>query len=250
MLSELSVVVPCFKSGRELEALVEQLLPELKVLSERFEIILVDDGSPDDTWRSIKELTLRFPFLRGLRLATNLGQHGATYVGLKEAAYSLVLTMDDDLQNPPTQIKKLIVTATEKTELGVVYGIPLAKNHANLRKVGSTGFRILLKWLGLPTADYVSSFRLIKREQITNWNAFSMKNPFLDVLFILNKMQCSFVKVEHHERASGASTYTYARLAKLALTCWQASLAPKKQENVTDTYTITEQCSSVQPLIC
>lgn len=250
MLSELSVVVPCYKSGRELEALVEQLLPAVQDQSEKLEILFVDDGSPDDSWIWIKELTTRFPYLRGIRLSRNMGQHAATLAGLHEATYNLILTMDDDLQNPPSQIELLIDELEKNPELGVVYGVPIEKQHEGIRRVGSKFFRTFLKALGMPIADMVSSFRLIRRERIDNLNAISTHNTFLDLLFVRNKMICTFVPVKHNERLSGSSSYSFSQLAKLALSCWQATLSPVNTANVTETYTIKEQCSSPEPPIC
>lgn len=247
MLSQISIVIPCFKNEKGLETLVQQLIPVCKNLSERFEILLVDDASPDDTWSCIKTLCENYPCLKGIRLAQNMGQHAATYWGLKKADFDLVATLDDDLQNPPAEIAKL----TEKLEAGfdVVYGVPARKNHDSLRKGGSRLFRFFLKILGLPFAEYVSSFRLIDRTKVADIDAVTDKRIFLDILFLRNKMRLGFVEVAHDNRISGRSSYSFFRLAKLAIDCWQASLISPKRQIVTDTDTIADTCTSPQTLI-
>lgn len=248
MLSQLSVVIPCFNSEKGLESLVQQLISECKTVSEKFEILLVDDGSPDQTWTCIKRLCQTYPFLKGLRLAQNQGQHSATYWGLKQASFDLVATLDDDLQNPPSEIKKLAQTMAKGFD--VVYGVPSQKKHDLLRRSGSSLFRFVLKLVGLPFAEYVSSFRLINRSKITDMGAISDQNSFLDILFLRNKMQMGFVEVAHQDRISGRSSYSFTKLIKVALDCWQASQNKQTRANVTDTDTIADTCASPETLIC
>ncbi|MEU8381268.1 glycosyltransferase, partial [Streptosporangium sp. NPDC048865] len=96
-----SVVIPCYRSARTLPALLDRLVPVLDGLSVRHEVILVVDGSPDDTWETAAGLARRFDAVRAIRLSRNYGQHNALVAGIREAAFEVVVTMDDDLQHPP-----------------------------------------------------------------------------------------------------------------------------------------------------
>jgi len=105
---DLSVVVPCFRSGPTLPELAERLDAALAEIGGRSEILFVDDGSDDDTWPRIVELAARLPRVWGLHLATRVGQHRATLAGLGHATGDVVVTLDDDLEHRPEDIARLV----------------------------------------------------------------------------------------------------------------------------------------------
>src|SRR5258706_588189 len=98
---QLSIVVPVFRAERSLRLLVERLLPVLDSLEGAYEILFVEDGGGDGSWEVIEDLSRRHPCIRGLRLARNYGQHNALLCGIRAARGKTIVTMDDDLQNPP-----------------------------------------------------------------------------------------------------------------------------------------------------
>jgi glycosyltransferase involved in cell wall biosynthesis len=107
-LLALSVVVPVYNSEGTLVDLVSRLHVVLPSITNAFEIILVTDGSSDSSWQVISELISKFPSVRGLNLMRNYGQHNALLAGIRMANHELVVTLDDDLQNPPEEIPKLV----------------------------------------------------------------------------------------------------------------------------------------------
>ena len=115
----LSVVVPVYRSERTLRKLVDRV--SASVERQDFEIILVDDASEDGTWKEISAISKGNTNVKGLRLGRNSGQHGALLAGVRAAQFSTIVTLDDDLQNPPEEISKLVTALSP--EIDVVYGM-------------------------------------------------------------------------------------------------------------------------------
>src|SRR5687768_5494187 len=104
----LSVIVPVYRSARILPDLVARLEPVLRASGKSFELVLVDDSSPDESWRVIAELARRHAWVRGLCMMRNFGQHGALLCGIRSARHDVIVTVDDDLQHPPEEIPRLL----------------------------------------------------------------------------------------------------------------------------------------------
>src|SRR5512138_940835 len=102
-----SVVIPVFRSELILDSLVDRLLRVLPTVADDFEIVLVNDGSPDNSWHVIERLAREFRCVRGIDLMRNYGQHNAVLCGIRQAKYEVTVTMDDDLQHPPEEIPSL-----------------------------------------------------------------------------------------------------------------------------------------------
>lgn len=96
----LSIVIPVYRGEHLLVALVERIASTLPQIAENFEVILVNDGSPDNSWGVIEHLAARYAWLRGIRLMRNYGQHNATLCGVREARFEITVTMDQGLQHP------------------------------------------------------------------------------------------------------------------------------------------------------
>jgi glycosyltransferase involved in cell wall biosynthesis len=118
--NEVSVVCPVYCSEATLEHLVNEICRALTT-GFKFEIILVDDGSRDSSWNKILQICDSNPYVRGIRLNRNFGQHGALLAGIRSAQYEVTVTLDDDLQNPPVEIPKLLNALT--SGIDVVYGV-------------------------------------------------------------------------------------------------------------------------------
>ena len=131
----LSVVVPVYRAEQSLPLLVERLQTVLPTLAEAFELILVNDGSPDRSWDTVEDLASTHDWVRGIDLMRNFGQHNALLCGIRAARYEIVVTMDDDLQHPPEEIHKLLEKLQEGCD--VVYGIPEKKEQGLWRNLGS-----------------------------------------------------------------------------------------------------------------
>ena len=160
-LPSISVVVPVYNSAQTLEPLVERLSTVLSTCSRTYEIILVDDGSKDTSWDAITNLAKNRNECRGLGLTRNYGQHNAVLAGVRSARYEVVVTIDDDLQNPPEEIPTLLAGLTSDTD--VVYGAPRGAGHGIARRLSSRVTKQILKGvMGAEVATKVSVFRALR----------------------------------------------------------------------------------------
>ncbi len=213
---ELSIVIPVFRSVGTLADLVRRLVTTLESMDVTYEIILVDDGSPDGSWPVLAELQRRHPDrLTAVQLMRNYGQHNAIMCGFRRARGRFVVTLDDDLQNPPEEIPKLY-QAIQERDLDLVYGKPHDKQHAGWRNAGSWMVNFFFrKVFRIPIV--VTSFRIIRRELVECTFAYSFNFTFVDGLLAWNTQRIGTVEVEHHARAEGRSGYSLAKLATLGL---------------------------------
>jgi undecaprenyl-phosphate 4-deoxy-4-formamido-L-arabinose transferase len=115
----LSVVVPVYNSESNCAELVGRLGKVLDVSARRFEVLLVNDGSHDRSWAQISELAQEYPWVRGINLMRNYGQHNALLCGIRDARFDVIVTLDDDLQNPPEEIQAARNALTDRYD--VVY---------------------------------------------------------------------------------------------------------------------------------
>src|ERR1700686_5014754 len=131
----ISVVVPVYRSEAALPLLVKRLQPVLTAATARFELVLVNDGSPDGSWQVIEQLATEYSWVRGICLMRNYGQHNALLCGIRAARHDVIVTMDDDLQHPPEEIPKLLAKLAEGFD--VVYGTPRIEQHGLWRDLAS-----------------------------------------------------------------------------------------------------------------
>jgi len=214
---DISVVVPILNSEATLKDLFARTSAVLSDMDLDFEIIFVDDGSVDGSWKIIHELKISSAGrVRGLKLARNSGQQAATVCGLQQARGHWVLTLDDDLQSPPEEIPKLWNLAHAE-QLDVVYGICPAKNHDFLHRLGNSLFRLLVRKMA-PNVPSASSFRLIRREILDSFHYRLGAWIFLDPALAWFTSDVGTVVVRHDKRQNGRSGYSLAKLAHMAIT--------------------------------
>src|SRR6266487_2584494 len=147
----ISVVVPVYNAEGTLEELIDRLSKVLEPAVELGELILINDGSRDRSWEVVKELASRHEWVRGMDLMRNYGQHNALLCGIRAARYELIVTLDDDLQNPPEEIPKLLDALVDGVD--VVYGAPPHGVHGLWRNLASQMAKIVLQGaLGAETA--------------------------------------------------------------------------------------------------
>lgn len=212
----ISAVVPVYNSEASLPLLVERLEAVLGGLTDRFELILVNDGSRDRSWAVIGELTARRPWVRGIDLMRNYGQHNALLAGIRGAQHDIIVTLDDDLQNPPEEIGRLLGKLAEGYD--VVYGTPEVEQHGLWRDLASIATKMALRGaMGAATARQVSAFRVFRTELRAAFANYS--TPFLsvDVLLTWATSRFAAVRVRHDPRKLGQSNYTFRRLVTHAL---------------------------------
>ncbi|GAC1338936.1 MAG: undecaprenyl-phosphate 4-deoxy-4-formamido-L-arabinose transferase [Candidatus Dormibacteria bacterium] len=211
----ISVVVPVYNSATTLEPLCARLGAVLAECTASYEILLVDDGSRDRAWQVIESLAASQAHIRGLRMSRNYGQHNALLAGLRAARHELAVTIDDDLQNPPEEIPRLLDALTDQVD--VVYGTPATAGHNPWRRLASRATKVVLAGaMGADVATRISSFRVLR---MSLRNAFvNAQGPAIniDVLLTWATTRFTATAVRHDERTQGASNYGFWDLVQHA----------------------------------
>lgn len=211
-----SVVVPVYRSAGTLPQLVERVRSVLGAFGRTYEIVLVDDGSADGTWQAIEGVKKEHgESITGIELMRNFGQHNALMCGFRHCRGRVIVTLDDDLQNPPEEIPKLL-EALEATHSDVVYGRYRTKRHARGRNLGSAVVNAFFRTV-FRTGVTVTSFRAIRREVVDSILSYSLNFTHVDGLLAWNTRRFGDVLVDHQPRAEGRSGYSLAKLFGLAL---------------------------------
>lgn len=212
-----SVVVPCYRSAGTLPALVARLQQVLPTVTTGYEIILVVDGSPDDTWDVAYELAQREAPVRAIRLARNYGQHNALIAGVRTARFDTVVTMDDDLQHPPEEIPRLLAALTDDADL--VYGMPREEEHGILRNMASRAVKASMSTaMGVRGAVRTSALRAFRTFLRDGLDLVNGPHVSVDVALSWGTTRIRVVEVQMNERAEGTSGYTFRTLARHAAT--------------------------------
>jgi dolichol-phosphate mannosyltransferase/undecaprenyl-phosphate 4-deoxy-4-formamido-L-arabinose transferase len=200
-----------------LPALLEQLTAVLREMKRSYEVILVDDGSPDNTWQVVRDTIRGYPCVSAIQLMRNRGQAFATLCGLSHARGRIVVTMDDDLQHPPREMPKLIAELESNRDLDCVFGCFAEKRHAAYRNFGSefVGW-VMRRSFHLPRDFRSSTFRVMRRELVDAVLGHRTANPALAVLIFSSTSRMKSILVEHAPRYAGKSNYTLAKQIRLA----------------------------------
>ena len=213
--SGISVVIPVYNSAQILPELVERLAGVLPGLSGEFEVILVNDGSRDESWNVIETLSGKFEWLRGLSLMRNYGQHNALLAGIRSALYDVTVTMDDDLQHPPEELPIILEALTG--ELDALYAPPLIEQHSYYRNIASIITKTVLKGaMGAETARNVTAWRVFRTKIRDSFDRFQAPMASIDVLLTWGTTRFGVVRTKHAPRKSGKSNYTFYKLVRHA----------------------------------
>jgi glycosyltransferase involved in cell wall biosynthesis len=211
-----SVIIPCYRSGPWLEALVDRVVSVMDAQGAPFEILLINDASPDDTWAAIERIAGRNPCVRGIDLLFNAGQFRAIICGLEHARGQFVITMDDDGQHPPEEIPVLIKALRSRPDLDCVFGAYRQKQHGPIRNLGTLLREHLHEWLyGKPRNLQTTSFRILRREVAMAVCAHRTARPVIGPLILKSTRRIADVEVEHRPREAGASGYRLAHLLRI-----------------------------------
>jgi undecaprenyl-phosphate 4-deoxy-4-formamido-L-arabinose transferase len=182
----------------------------------RFEVIFVEDDGRDSSWSVIQRLAARHSYVTGIKLMRNFGQHNALLCGIRNARHETVVTIDDDLQNPPEEIPALLRKMEEGFD--VVYGTPRAQRHGILRDVASTVTKIALQSvMGADTARRVSAFRAFRTSLRDAFADYRGPYVSIDVLLTWGTRKFASVTVRHDARTAGTSNYTFQALVRHAM---------------------------------
>lgn len=215
LTESLSVVVPVFNNASTLRELTGRLARVLPAAASRYELVFVDDGSEDDGWATIESLTREYPWVRGVALARNSGQHIALLCGIRHARYDVIATMDDDLQNPPEELPRLLSQLTSDADL--VYGVP-TRRYRLWRGLASRLIRMALRpAIGRDAARAVSQYRVFRTRLRNAFADYRSPLVSIDVLLMWGTHRFVSLPVETAAGTRRRSSYTLAKLLGVAL---------------------------------
>ncbi len=211
----LSIVIPVYRAERTIGRLVHELADRLG-RAYHLEIVLVNDGSPDNSAAVCRGLSANLPFVKFLNLSRNFSEHNAVMAGLNYCTGDYVVTMDDDFQNPPGEVAKLVEEIRKGYD--VVFSSYAVKQHHALRNLGScvnNWFAMVL--LDKPRDLYLSSFKILSRFVVDELIKYDGPYPYVDGLVLRITRNYSRVLVAHDPRREGRSGYTLRKLISLYL---------------------------------
>jgi len=208
-----SIIVPVYRSTESLHPLVNRL--EEALAGREFEIILVDDGSPSATWEIAADLAMTHASVSAMRLGRNFGQHNALLAGIRSARHPVIVTMDDDLQNPPEEVPRLLSALVPGVD--VVYGISSNVAQHAWRRFGSSLSRRVISQLGAVNATHMSSFRVIRRDLRESFPEDLGPSVSLDAMLSWVTERFATIEVQHADRHDGESNYSALRLVRFAI---------------------------------
>lgn len=212
----LSIVVPVYNSVETLGDLVSELSETLGSRPAPYEIILVNDGSADGSWDTICALAKENTQVRGVNLMRNFGQHNALLAGVKRANHEVIVTLDDDLQNPPSEIPRLLEELAKGFD--VVYGRPQEEQHGFLRNVASVlTKRAMCRFMGAEAASSISAYRVFRTKLREAFGHVRLAKVSIDVLLTWGTSRFGAIRVAHHPRKQGKSNYSLRMLVRHTL---------------------------------
>lgn len=218
MKARLSIVVPVYRSAQMLPELVAEIAKSTDALGlyDQFELVLVNDGSPDDSWQVIAKLAEEYEFLVGVSLRKNFGQHSAIMAGLHYAHGEIVIIMDDDLQHPPEEIGKLLDAIDAGFD--VCYVRYEGRQHALWKILGSWFNDQVATWLlGKPKGLYLSSFKALRKGIVQEVIKYDGPYAYLDGLILDVTRSITAVDIRHRARREGRGNYNLRRSISLWL---------------------------------
>lgn len=211
-----SVVIPVYRGEDTLEPLIERLSKVLPQVAEAYEVLLVNDGSPDNSWKVIGKLASQYEWVQGIGLMRNYGQENATLCGIRTAHYEVIVTMDDDLQHCPEELPKLISKLDEGYD--VVYGVPRARGQPWWKSIFATFVkRAVSSLIGLPAIRDMSSYKVFRSGLKPAFAELKSPDVQIDVLLSWATTRFASVQIDEASRQTGTSNYNLRKLIKVSL---------------------------------
>lgn len=213
---ELSIVTPVYGCENCLRELVRRIEVSLAGVVDQYELILVDDRAPVSPWPVIQELVRDKPWVKGVRLSRNFGQHPAITAGLAHSLGNHIVVMDCDLQDQPEEIPKLLKHAHEGAD--IVLAQRLNRQDGFLKKLSSSLFYKSLSWLtGIKQDHSVANFGVYSRRVVDLILSLPESSRFFPLLVRWTGFDTVKIPVEHSQRCEGKSTYSFTKMLALAL---------------------------------
>lgn len=214
-MNRISFVIPCYRSSATLPGVIQEIKDTMEKLAEyEYEVVLVNDCSPDDTFDTITTLCQGNSFITGINLAKNFGQHGALMAGFHYVKGDIVVCLDDDGQTPACEVGKLLAGIEEGAD--VVYARYGHKHHSGFRNFGSHVNELMTRvMLGKPKDLYVSSYFAARRFVVDEMIRYQYAYPYVIGLVLRSTKNIINVDVNHRDREAGSSGYTLGKLLAL-----------------------------------
>ncbi|WP_105616795.1 glycosyltransferase family 2 protein [Vallitalea okinawensis] len=209
---DLSIVIPVYNGAKSIETLCYEIDANLNNFT--YEILLVDDGSKDDSYEVMKRLSHQFKQIKSIKLRENAGQQNTLLCGIRHVTGAYCITMDDDGQHDPGDIPLLYKKIKEG--YNVVYGIPFQKQHAKYRSIGT----MLTDWLfntiiGKPKAIKISSYRIMTSDVVKIISRYPYRFIYLSAVIFHYTKRVANIPINHRKRKEGSSNYNLSRLLRL-----------------------------------
>jgi dolichol-phosphate mannosyltransferase/undecaprenyl-phosphate 4-deoxy-4-formamido-L-arabinose transferase len=212
-----SIVIPVYNSSKTINELCSRIVKTFSKIGSDYEVILVDDGSKDDSWEKIVQLNSKNGKIKAIKLMKNFGQQNAVFCGFNFVSGDYVITLDDDLQHAPEDIP-LLIKKIQETKADIVIGELEHTDQGMVRRLGRKLLNhINRKVFSIPSNLKMSSFRIIRRPVIDEVITRNTINPTIGPLLLSVSNKAVNVKVNLHERKFGKSGYSFYKLAKLTI---------------------------------
>lgn len=220
----ISIIIPTINSEKFIGLTLNELADSLFVRGYNYELILINDGSHDNTSKIVKDLLSSKTFGKAFKKIVfiendrNYGQHVSNYIGFQHANGNYIYTMDDDLQNPPSELRKLLLFAQKNPDIDVIYGKFSKKKHAMYRNIGSK----FINWMNKKIFNVqdknliISNVRLIKKSVIKKILMDNSHEPYVPGLVLKYSSSYANVNVDHKSKSFGKSNYNLRKLIKLS----------------------------------
>lgn len=212
---KVSFIIPCYRSEKTLENVVAEIQDTMQTLTAyQYDIFLINDCSPDDTFSVIRKLCNQYDNITGISLAKNFGQHAALMAGLRKSDGDIVVCLDDDGQTPANEVGKLLAGIEEGSD--VVYAQYETKKHSAFRNFGSWMNDMMTRvMLGKPKDLHITSYFAVKRFVVESMLAYEKSYPYVIGLVLRATKNITNVPVNHRSREIGVSGYTMKKLLGL-----------------------------------
>lgn len=214
-MKKVSFVIPCYRSENTLEGVILEIKEAMKKLGQyTYEVILINDSSPDHTWNTIERLSKENNNIIGINFSKNFGQHAALMAGMRETTGDYVVCLDDDGQTPANEVDKLLTALEDGAD--AVYARYGNKKHSLFRNFGSRANDVMTRvMLGKPKELFVSSYFGVKRFVVEDMIRYQNSYPYVIGLVLRATKNIVNVDVTHREREEGRSGYTLKKLLGL-----------------------------------
>lgn len=213
---KISIVSPIYRAENIVEELVRQIIKNVEPLTHDFEIVLVNDASPDHSWMKIREICRKDSRVKGINLSRNFGQHYAITAGLTYASGEWIVVIDCDLQDRPDEIPNLYAKALEGWD--IVYARRVERLDGFWKKMSSRAFHKAYSYLSGSKSDRtIANFGIYKRKVILEYNKMTEKARSFPSLIAYLGFKTTAIDVAHSERYEGSSSYTLSKLVRLTV---------------------------------